>query len=76
MDLLTKKKKNAEVTIFTNRITKAILLDVEKFNAQYPPVELKKFTKAHDRFLIIDDKDVYHLGASLFLNLIRQQFHF
>lgn len=65
LDLFTKKKKNVEVTIFTNRITKAILLDVEKFNAQYPSVELKKFTKAHDRFLIIDDKDVYHLGASL-----------
>jgi ORF6N domain len=65
LDLLTKKKKNVEVTIFTNRITKAMLLDVEKFNAQYPSVELKKFTKAHDRFLIIDDKDVYHFGASL-----------
>jgi len=65
LDLFTKKKKNVEVTIFTNRITKAMLLDVEKFNAQYPSVELKKFTKAHDRFLIIDDKDVYHFGASL-----------
>lgn len=65
LDLFTKKKKNVEVTIFTKRITKTILLDVEKFNAQYPSIELKKFTKAHDRFLIIDDKDVYHLGASL-----------
>jgi len=65
LDLLTKKKKNVEVTIFTNRITKAMLLDVEKFNAQYPSVELKKFTNAHDRFLIIDDKDVYHFGASM-----------
>ncbi len=65
LDLFTKKKKNVKVTIFTKRITKAILLDVEKFNAQYPSIELKKFTKAHDRFLIIDDKDVYHFGASL-----------
>ena len=65
LDLLTKKKKNVEVIIFTNRIIKALLLDVEKFNAQYPFVKLKKFTKAHDRFLIIDDKDVYHFGASL-----------
>lgn len=42
-----------------------MLLDVEKFNSQYPTLELKKFTKAHDRFLIIDDKHVYHFGASL-----------
>ncbi|MCH7770492.1 MAG: ORF6N domain-containing protein [Bacteroidetes bacterium] len=65
LDLFTKKKKNVGVTIFTKRITKALLLDVKKFNAQYPSIELKKFTKAHDRFLIIDDKDVYHFGASL-----------
>ena len=65
LDLLTKKKKNVAATIFTNRITKAILLDVEKFNSQYSTLELKKFTKAHDRFLIIDDKYVYHFGASL-----------
>lgn len=65
LDLLTKKKKNVAATIFTNKITKAMLLDVEKFNSQYPTLELKKFTKAHDRFLIIDDKHVYHFGASL-----------
>lgn len=65
LDLLTKKKKNVAATIFTNKITKAMLLDVEKFNSQYPTLELKKFTKARDRFLIIDDKHVYHFGASL-----------
>ena len=65
LNLFTKKKKNVKVTIFTKRITKTMLQDSEKFNAQYPFVELKKFTKAHDRFLIIDDKDVYHFGASL-----------
>ncbi|GBD86271.1 ORF6N domain protein [bacterium BMS3Abin03] len=65
LNLFTKKKKNVKVTIFTKRITKTMLQDAEKFNAQYPFVELKKFTKAHDRFLIIDDKDVYHFGASL-----------
>jgi len=64
-DLFTKKKKNVNITIFTNKITKAMLLDVQKFNVQYPSVELKKFTKAHDRFLIIDELDVYHFGASL-----------
>lgn len=65
LDLFSKKKKNVKVTIFTSKITKALILDAEKFNAQYPTVEIKKFTKAHDRFLIIDDKDVYHFGASL-----------
>jgi len=65
LDLFTKKKKNVKITIFTNRITKAITLDVEKFNSQYSSIELKRFTKAHDRFLIIDEKNVYHFGASL-----------
>ena len=65
LDLLIKKKMNVAATIFTNKITKVMLLDVEKFNSQYPILKLKKFTKAHDRFLIIDDKDVYHFGASL-----------
>ena len=65
LNLFTKKKKNVKVTIFTKKSTKTMLQDAEKFNAQYPSVELKKFTKAHDRFLIIDDKHVYHFGASL-----------
>ncbi|NHZ84443.1 MAG: ORF6N domain-containing protein [Planctomycetia bacterium] len=65
LDLFTKKKKNVKITIFTNRITKTILLDVEKFNSQYPILELKQFTDSHDRFLIIDEKIVYHIGASL-----------
>ena len=65
LDLFSKKKNNVKVTIFTSKITKAILLDAEKFNAQYPTLDIKKFSKAHDRFLIIDDKDVYHFGASL-----------
>jgi len=65
LDLFSKKKKNVKVTIYTAKITNALKLDVEKFNAQYPTVEIKKFTKAHDRFLIIDDKNVYHFGASL-----------
>ncbi|NOX17420.1 MAG: ORF6N domain-containing protein [Chlorobi bacterium] len=63
--LFSKKKKNVAVTILTKRITKALALDEVKFNEQYSSLEIKKFTKAHDRFLIIDDKDVYHFGASL-----------
>ncbi len=65
LDLLSKKKKNVKVTILTGRITRSLELDAKKFNAQYPTLEIKKFGKAHDRFLIIDDKEVYHFGASL-----------
>ncbi len=65
LDLFGKKKKNVKVTILTGRITRSLELDAKKFNAQYPTLEIKKFGKAHDRFLIIDDKEVYHFGASL-----------
>ena len=65
LDLFSKKKKNVTVTILTKKITKTMSLDVKKFNSQYPSIEIKEFTKAHDRFIIIDDKDVYHIGASL-----------
>ncbi|MFA5804227.1 MAG: ORF6N domain-containing protein [Melioribacteraceae bacterium] len=65
LDLFTKKKKNVAVTILTANLNKSLLLDEKKFNSQYPSVIIKEFNKAHDRFLIIDDKDVYHLGASL-----------
>jgi len=46
-------------------ITKQLETDLKKHNQQYTPIELKHFNKAHDRFLIIDQKDVYHIGASL-----------
>jgi hypothetical protein len=61
----SKRKKNVKVEIYTKQISNQLKLDLEKFNSQYPPIELKKFTKSHDRFLIIDDKEVYHIGASL-----------
>jgi hypothetical protein len=63
--LLTKRKKGVPVKIFTKRISKQLALDVKKYNSQYPPVEIKKFKYAHDRFIIIDDKEVFHFGASL-----------
>jgi len=65
LDLLTKKKNNVKITILTKGINKTLKLDEKKFNAQYPSVTIKEFNKAHDRFFIIDDKDVYHFGASL-----------
>ena len=63
--LLTKRKKDVTVKIFTKTISKQLALDVKKYNFQYPPVEIKKFKYAHDRFIIIDDKEVFHFGASL-----------
>jgi len=65
LTLFTKRKKNVSVTIFTKEITKQLLLDLNKYNAQYPPIEMKLFKDSHDRFLIIDNKIVYHFGASL-----------
>lgn len=65
LTLLAKRKKNVKVKIFTKTISKRLALDVKKYNSQYPTLEIKEFRNAHDRFLIIDDKDVYHFGASL-----------
>ncbi len=50
-------------TIYTPPISKALRLDLERHNAQYAPIEVKTFLKAHDRFLIIDDI-IYHVGTS------------
>ena len=63
--ILFSKNQNIEVTIFTKNISKQLKLDLEKYNKQYKPILIKKFTSAHDRFLIIDEKEIYHFGASL-----------
>ena len=65
LTLLSKRKKEVKATIYTNSISKQLKLDLIKFNAQYPKIELLLFTKSHDRFLIIDNSTVYHIGASL-----------
>lgn len=62
---LTKRKKNVSVTLLTRNITRQMTMDVEKFNKQYSPIEIKAFKNAHDRFIIIDNATVYHFGASL-----------
>lgn len=62
--LLTKRKPGVRVTIYT-KPGKALQQDVDKHNSQYEPVEVKELTASHDRFLIIDDKELYHIGASL-----------
>jgi len=65
--LLHLSKRNADVKaiIYTGKITPQLLLDLEKHNKQYPPIEIKPFSNSHDRFLIIDQKELYHIGASL-----------
>ena len=65
LTLLSKRQKNVSATIFTHSISKQFQLDIQKFNKQYAPVEVNVFTKSHDRFLIIDNEKVYHIGASL-----------
>ncbi len=62
---LAKKKKGVNVTIYTDPKTKLTTQDVQTFNAQYPTLTLNYTTKAHDRFLIIDNSTIYHIGASL-----------
>jgi len=63
--LLSKRRKDVKAEIFTKTISERFRLDLKKFNEQYPAVEVKKFTGSHDRFLIIDNAIVYHIGASL-----------
>ena len=62
---LAKKAKTVKVFLLTKTITKQLTLDVKKANEQYGDFELKTFTTSHDRFLIIDRKELYHIGASL-----------
>jgi hypothetical protein len=65
LTLLSKRKKGVQVIIYTKNISKALQLDMEKHHAQYPEIQLKTFAQSHDRFLLIDQTDLYHLGASL-----------
>ena len=63
--LFTKRKKGVTVIFYTKTITKQLLLDTQKHNAKYDAIEIKEFNQSHDRFLIIDNRDIYHFGASL-----------
>ena len=65
LERLAKKKNGENVTIYTDPKTKLTSQDVQKFNAQYPTMTVKHTTKIHDRFLIIDNAVLYHVGASL-----------
>lgn len=65
LTLLTKRKKNVTATIYTKKISKQLTLDLKKHNEQYAPIRVETFNDAHDRFLIIDEQHIYHIGASL-----------
>ena len=64
LTILSKRADGVEATIYTGNISKQLQLDIDKHNAQYPLIEVRTFSKAHDRFLIIDDA-VYLVGASI-----------
>lgn len=63
--MLRKRKTDVTATIYTQRIMPQMQLDLEKHNSQYPPVEVKTYRDCHDRFLLIDSQEVYHIGASM-----------
>src|SRR3989339_184665 len=63
--LFAKRNKGVTVAIFTKNISRQLVSDAVKFNEQYPPIVLKEFGISHDRFLILDETELYHFGASL-----------
>ncbi|GEM53732.1 MULTISPECIES: ORF6N domain-containing protein [Bacteroidota] len=65
LTLLGKRSDNVTATIYTKSISNQLRLDMQRYNSQYPPIEIEAFSDAHDRFLIIDDMELYHIGASL-----------
>jgi prophage antirepressor-like protein len=62
---LFSKYPNLKVTIYTQSINKQLELDYQKYNTQYHNIQLKEFKNSHDKFLILDSKEIYHIGASL-----------
>ena len=65
LEMLTKKKKNIEVAILTSNKSNIENLDIKKFNKEYPILKVSRTNKFHDRFIVIDNKEMYHLGASI-----------
>ncbi|HSW60330.1 MAG TPA: ORF6N domain-containing protein [bacterium] len=63
--LFSKRKQGVMLKILTKNLSKQLQLDTQKFNEQFPPAEIKEFNHSHDRFMIIDDHDLYHFGSSL-----------
>ena len=65
LKMLTKKKNNVEVAILTSNKSNIQNIDIQKFNKEYPLLKVAKTNKFHDRFIVIDNKEMYHLGASI-----------
>ncbi|MCM1053224.1 MAG: hypothetical protein NC483_04555 [Ruminococcus sp.] len=65
LKMFGKKKKDVKVILITSNNTKINNIDIEKFNKEYTKLEIRKSTKYHDRFIIIDKEQLYHLGASI-----------
>lgn len=63
--MLSKREKGCSALIYTKIISDQLKLDLKKHNSQYPPIEIKSFADDHDRVIILDEKEIYHLGASL-----------
>ena len=63
--MLSKRNPGVSATIYTQKITAQLQLDLDKHNDQYTPINIRTYRNSHDRFLIVDDKEVYHIGASL-----------
>lgn len=63
--ILSKHNPGVSVTIYTQKITPQLQLGLDKHNEQYPPINIRTYWNSHDRFLIVDDKEVYHIGALL-----------
>ncbi len=65
LTLFSKRRQGVALKILTKNLSKQLILDTRKFNEQFPPAEIKEFSYSHDRFMIIDGKDLYLFGASL-----------
>lgn len=65
LKMLTKKKNNVEVAILTSNKSNIQNIDIQKFNKEYPILKVAKTNKFHDRFIVIDNTEMYHLGASI-----------
>ena len=65
LKMITKKKSNVEVVILTSNNSNIQKIDIQKFNKEYPVLKVARTDKFHDRFIVIDNKEMYHLGASI-----------
>ena len=63
--MLSKRNAGVKANIYTQAVSRQLQLDLQKHNSQYPPISIHTYRKCHDRFLIIDGTDIYHIGASL-----------